>query len=145
MALRVAQARGEFAGKDDAEVRDLTARAFQIRPELAGLAEQARALGFQADATRANLRPQVSVNGGFLFLGAENFIPQGNGFASLPRRLGPSPTRARPAASPSRSRPRGGRPPGAGPTWRRTSPSRSGPAGSTSSRPASGSRSPGSR
>jgi outer membrane protein len=83
MALRVAQNRGEFAGKNDAEVRDLTARAFQVRPELAGLAEQARALGFQADATRAALRPQVSVNGGFIFLGAENFIPQGNGYVAL--------------------------------------------------------------
>jgi outer membrane protein len=83
MALKVAQARGEFAGKNDAEVRDLTVRAFRIRPELAGLTEQARALGLQADATRAALRPQVSLNGGFIFLGAENFIPQGNGYASL--------------------------------------------------------------
>jgi len=82
MATRVVQSRGEFAS-GDAEVGDLTARAIGIRPELAGLAQQARALGAQADATRANLRPQVSLNGSFVFLGAENFIPQGNGAATL--------------------------------------------------------------
>src|SRR5947209_3862752 len=37
MALKVARARGEFVGKSDAEARDLTARAFRTRPELAGL------------------------------------------------------------------------------------------------------------
>jgi outer membrane protein TolC len=83
MAARVVANRGEFAGKNDAEVRDLTARAFQLRPELAGLVEQARSFGAQADATKANLRPQVLLTGGFIFLGAENFIPQGNGEVSL--------------------------------------------------------------
>ena len=83
MAAQVVANRGEFAGKDDGEVRDLTTRAFQLRPELAGLAEQARSLNAQADATKANLRPQVSLTGGFLYLGADNFIPQGNGFASF--------------------------------------------------------------
>ncbi len=83
MAAQVVATRGEFAGKHDGEVRDLTLRAFQLRPELAGLVEQARSLNAQADATRANLRPQVSLNGGFIFLGAENFIPQGNGYVSL--------------------------------------------------------------
>ncbi len=73
----------EFVGKDGGEVGDLTARAFRLRPELAGLAEQARSLGAQVDATKANLRPQVSLTGGFIYLGAENFIPQGNGFASF--------------------------------------------------------------
>jgi outer membrane protein len=82
-AAQVVATRGEFAGKNDSEARDLTVRAFQLRPELAGLVEQARSLNAQADATRANLRPQVSLNGGFLFLGAENFIPQGNGFAAF--------------------------------------------------------------
>jgi len=83
MAAQVVTSRGEFAGKNDLEARDLTVKAFQRRPELAGLVEQARSLNAQADATRANLRPQVSLNGGFLFTGAESFIPQGNGFASL--------------------------------------------------------------
>ena len=83
MAARVVATRGEFAGKDDGEVRDLTARAFQLRPELAGLVQQARSLNAQADATRANLRPQVSLNGGFIYLGAETFVPQGNGFLAF--------------------------------------------------------------
>ena len=83
MAARVVASRGEFAGKNDGEVRDLTARAFQLRPELAGLVQQARSLNAQADATRANLRPQVSLTGGFIYLGAENFVPQGNGFVSF--------------------------------------------------------------
>jgi outer membrane protein len=83
MAAKVVANRGEFAGKNDGEVRDLTARAFQTRPELAGLVEQARSLNAQADATRANLRPQASLTGGFLYLGADSFIPQGNGFASF--------------------------------------------------------------
>jgi outer membrane protein len=83
MAAQVVATRGEFAGKNDAEARDLTIKAFQLRPELAGLVEQARALNAQADATRANLRPQLSLTGGFLFLGVENFIPQGNGYAAF--------------------------------------------------------------
>ena len=83
MAAQVVATRGEFAGKNDAEARDLTVRAFQLRPELAGLVEQARSLNAQADATRANLRPQVSLTGGFIFLGAENFVPQGNGVVSF--------------------------------------------------------------
>ena len=82
MAAKVVQS-GDFAGKNDAEARELTARAFQARPELAGLAEQVRALEFQAQATRAALRPQITGNAGFSYLGANNFIPQGNGFASL--------------------------------------------------------------
>ncbi len=83
MAARVVRSRGEFAGVNDAEARDLTARAIRSRPELAGLADQARSLNAQADATRANLRPQVSLTGGFLFNGAESFAPQGYGLASL--------------------------------------------------------------
>ena len=83
MAAQVVATRGEFAGKNDGEVRDLTARAFQIRPELAGLVEQARSLSDQAIATKATLRPQISLSGGFIFLGAENFVPQGNGELSF--------------------------------------------------------------
>ena len=83
MAARVVANRGEFAGKNDGEVQDLTVRAFQIRPELAGLVEQARSLAAQAEATKAMLRPQVTLNGGFIFLGAETFVPQGNGEVSL--------------------------------------------------------------
>jgi outer membrane protein len=73
----------EFAGKNDGEVRDLTTRAMQLRPELAGLTEQSRSLGAQADAAKASLKPQVLLNGGFIYLGGENFIPQGNGYAAF--------------------------------------------------------------
>ena len=82
MAAQAVRNRGEFAGMNDAEARDLTAQAIRIRPELANLGEQARGLNAQALATKAGLKPQVSVNGGFLFLGPENFAPQGNGFIS---------------------------------------------------------------
>ncbi len=83
MAAQVVANRGEFAGKNDAEVRELTARAIQIRPELVRLAEQGQSLVAQAEATRAGLRPQISVNGGFVYLGANSFIPQGNGEISM--------------------------------------------------------------
>jgi outer membrane protein len=83
MAAKVVARRAEFSGKEDAEARDLTIRAFELRPELAGLVQQARSFQAQADATRANLRPQVSLTGGFIFLGAENFIPQGNGYLAF--------------------------------------------------------------
>ncbi len=82
MAMQAVRNRGEFAGMNDAEARDLTALAIRTRPELANLGEISRSYGAQAQATRANLRPQVSINGGFLFLGPENFGPQGNGYLS---------------------------------------------------------------
>ncbi len=84
IAADVVKTRGEFAaGTHDAEVAALTETAIRIRPELAGLAEQGRAQAAQAEATRATLRPQVSVSGGFVFLGAENFVPQGSGVAAF--------------------------------------------------------------
>ena len=89
LAAQVVANRGRFAGQDDAEARDLTVKGLRLRPELAGLVEQARSYRAQADATRANLRPQVTVNGGFLYTGADNFIPQGNGLASVHHRLDP--------------------------------------------------------
>ena len=82
MAMRSIQNRGEFAGMNDAEARDLAAQAIRLRPELANLGEMARSLSAQAQATKAALKPQVSLNTGFAFLGPENFGPQGNGFAS---------------------------------------------------------------
>ncbi len=68
---------------DDGEVRSLTVRAFQLRPELAGLAEQARGLAAQAEATRAGVRPQAGFSGGFFFLGTQNLVPQGFGTATF--------------------------------------------------------------
>ena len=82
MAMQAIQSRGEFAGANDAEARDLAAQAIRLRPELANLGEMARSLSAQAQATKAALKPQVTLNTGFLFLGAENFGPQGNGFVS---------------------------------------------------------------
>jgi outer membrane protein len=83
MAAQVVASRGEFAGKFDAEARDLTVRALELRPELASLAQQARALNAQAAATRAGLRPQVSAITGLVFLGGGTAIPQETGFASI--------------------------------------------------------------
>ena len=82
LAAQAVRNRGEFAGMNDAEARELTAQALQIRPELANLGEQARSTNARALATKATLKPQVSVDGGFLFLGPENFGPQGNGYIS---------------------------------------------------------------
>jgi len=83
MAAQAVRTRAEFAGMNDAEARELTAKAIQARPELRGLGEQSRSLAAQVEATKANLRPQVSFNGGFLFTGAENFVPQGYGYANF--------------------------------------------------------------
>jgi outer membrane protein len=68
---------------NEEEVRDLTMRAMVSRPELAGLSEQARAYGAQAAATRAGICPQVGFSMGFLYLGENNFAPQGIGAASF--------------------------------------------------------------
>ncbi len=57
--------------------------ALQGRPELAGLTEQARALGAQSETTRAGVRPQASFIGGFFFLGNELMVPQGYGTATF--------------------------------------------------------------
>ncbi len=83
LAAQAVRNRGEFAGMNDAEARELTSQALKIRPELANLGEQARSYNAQAEATRAALKPQVSITGGFVFLGPENFGPQGNGFGSV--------------------------------------------------------------
>ncbi len=68
---------------NEEEVQDLTMRAIRSRPELVGLLEQARALGAQAEATRAGIRPQVGFSMGFVYLGNNNFVPQGIGAASF--------------------------------------------------------------
>ena len=70
-------------GRLDDEVRDMTSTAIRIRPEISRLAQQGLSLADQAEATKANLRPQLSLNGGFVFLGANSFVPQGNGEVSL--------------------------------------------------------------
>ncbi len=58
-------------------------RAIGSRPELAGLSEQARGFGAQAEATRAGIRPQVGFSMGFIYLGNNNMVPQGIGAASF--------------------------------------------------------------
>jgi outer membrane protein len=67
----------------EAEIQQLTAMALQGRPELTGLAEQARALGAQAESTRAGVRPQASFVGGYFFLGNQISVPQGFGTAAF--------------------------------------------------------------
>jgi outer membrane protein len=68
---------------NEAEVQDLTLRALGSRPELAGLSEQARGYGAQAEATRAGVRPQVGFSMGFIYLGTNNMVPQGIGAATF--------------------------------------------------------------
>jgi outer membrane protein TolC len=58
-------------GAGEEEIGALTARAIQIRPELASLTQQARSLEAQSRATRAGIRPQVSIMTGYTFLGAD--------------------------------------------------------------------------
>ncbi|MFI5460242.1 MAG: TolC family protein [Isosphaerales bacterium] len=70
------------AGNED-EVRELTQRAFRARPELVGLAEQARSLAAQADATRAGVLPQAGFTMAYAFIGNNNLTPQGIGAASF--------------------------------------------------------------
>ncbi len=65
------------------EVQELTAQALRARPELAGLAEQARGLGAQSQVTLAGIRPQVGFAMGFAYLGNNNWVPQGIGAATF--------------------------------------------------------------
>lgn len=83
LALKAIEASATTTGLNEDEVRYLTETALRGRPELAGLAEQARALSAQADATRAGVRPQVAFSGGFLFLGNNKSSPQGIGVAAF--------------------------------------------------------------
>jgi outer membrane protein TolC len=68
---------------DESEARALTEQALRSRPELAGLAEQARGLGEQAEATRAGLKPQASFVVGYGWLGSNSLSPQGIGAATF--------------------------------------------------------------
>ncbi|QEH36633.1 Outer membrane efflux protein [Aquisphaera giovannonii] len=68
---------------DESESDALMQRAVEIRPELAGLREQARAYRAQAEATRANLRPQVSFNMANVYLGSNRTTPQDIGAATF--------------------------------------------------------------
>lgn len=71
------------SASNEDEVRWLTQRAMSARPELASLSHQAQALGNQAEATRAGVRPQVGFAMGYVFLGSNNFVPQGIGAATF--------------------------------------------------------------
>ncbi len=53
---------------------ELTGRALRGRPELANLSERARATGDQAEATLANIRPQVAAVGAYLYPGNDNIV-----------------------------------------------------------------------
>ena len=71
------------ASGNEADVQGLTAQAFRARPELAGLTEQARGLGAQADVTLAGIKPQVGFSMAYVFLGSNNLMPQGIGAATF--------------------------------------------------------------
>ncbi|HEV3022189.1 MAG TPA: TolC family protein, partial [Pirellulales bacterium] len=59
----------DMAAVDTAELVRLTDQALRSRPELASLAQQARALGAQAEVTRAGVRPNVNVAVNYVYLG----------------------------------------------------------------------------
>ncbi len=69
LTTRALRTRPELSRLRQAELAHLTGQALGQRPELARLAHQARSLGAQARVARATTRPQVSVNGAYLFLG----------------------------------------------------------------------------
>jgi len=83
LALKALETNSMLVGLNEGEVRYLTETALRGRPELTDLTEQARALGAQADATRAKVRPQVGFTGGLLWLGDNKLAPQGIGFAAV--------------------------------------------------------------
>jgi outer membrane protein TolC len=68
---------------NESEVEELTTQALRTRPELASLAEQARGLGAQSQATLAGIKPQVGFAMGFVYLGSNNLAPQGIGAATF--------------------------------------------------------------
>ncbi|HVX64630.1 MAG TPA: TolC family protein [Pirellulales bacterium] len=72
-ALRV---RPEFATLDDQEIAALTSQAVRRRPELASLSQQARALRAQAQVTRSGVRPQVNLNGAYIYFGDNSLSNQ---------------------------------------------------------------------
>ncbi|HEV3339985.1 MAG TPA: TolC family protein [Pirellulales bacterium] len=59
----------DAAVSDPAELIRLTDQALRSRPELASLTQQARALGAQAEVTRAGVRPNVNVAVNYVYLG----------------------------------------------------------------------------
>jgi outer membrane protein TolC len=59
----------DLSGASETEIRSMTEHALQTRPELASLTEQARSLGYQAEAARSGTRPQVTANVGHTLLG----------------------------------------------------------------------------
>jgi outer membrane protein len=81
LAAKATQMRARLG--DENEARALTEQALRSRPELAGLAEQARALGEQAEATRAGLKPQAALVAGYGWLGNNSQSPQGIGAAAF--------------------------------------------------------------
>ncbi len=83
LAAQAVRADATLSGLSNQEIEALISRSLQSRPELAGLEEQARALGAQAESTLGAIRPQVGISGGFAYIGAQNFVPQGYGTAIL--------------------------------------------------------------
>ncbi len=68
---------------DPAEVQALMDRAIVSRPELAGLAEQARTAGAQSRVAQAGNKPQVLFTGGLVFAGSNTLSPQANYAATV--------------------------------------------------------------
>ena len=73
-SVQLAELQDDGARSDAA---GLTAQAMQQRPELAGLASQARALQQQAESERAKNGPQVRVRGGYIYQQESSIEPNG--------------------------------------------------------------------
>lgn len=81
LARRAVKANAEFAELPEPEVSVMIDQAFRGRPELEELSAQARELNAQAESALSAIRPQISIGGGFSFIGAQRSAPQGNGIA----------------------------------------------------------------
>lgn len=79
LAQQAVKANSEFADLGEPEIAAMIDLAFRERPELVELSAQAREMSAQAESTMSNIRPQVSIGGGFSFIGATRNAPQGNG------------------------------------------------------------------
>lgn len=81
LARQAVKANAEFAEVGEPEVAAMIDQSFRERPELAELSAQARELSARAESTLSTIRPQVSIGGGFFYMGSQRSTPQGNGVA----------------------------------------------------------------
>lgn len=83
LAQQALRANSEFDQVSEPEVSAMIGQALRERPELAGLSAQARGLSAQAESARSNVRPQLNLGGGLIYIGAQNSATPVNGFATV--------------------------------------------------------------